>query len=213
MKTTYHRSGSYGRGAHAAPPCRARGRRRRSPAAVTSLSRYRVGKRPSPPLHEFRHDLRRVIDHRHDARVIQPRRTDDAEHADDSFWALSRKGAAIIDEPESENSLFSEPMKMRTPSPASARDRRSMTSFFVSRSANSRRMRSRSSSAVRSSEQIGLAAHDQLLRLASSPAQLASPASTRRAVSSPSSASTARREASISPRVSSIVRPRMRALR
>ena len=32
-------------------------------------------------------------------------------------WSQSRKGAAIIDEPDSENSLFSEPMKMRTPSP------------------------------------------------------------------------------------------------
>ena len=33
----------------------------------------------------------------------------------------SRIGAAIREEPESENNLFSEPMKIRTPSPCSAR--------------------------------------------------------------------------------------------
>ena len=36
----------------------------------------------------------------------------------------------MVEEPDSENSLFSEPMKMRTPSPDSARDKRSMTSFL-----------------------------------------------------------------------------------
>ena len=36
-----------------------------------------------PPLQHARHDLRGIIDHRHDARVIQPRRPDDAEHAHD----------------------------------------------------------------------------------------------------------------------------------
>ena len=30
----------------------------------------------------------------------------------------------MVEEPDSENSLFSEPMKMRTPSPPSARPRR-----------------------------------------------------------------------------------------
>ena len=33
------------------------------------------------------------------------------------FCSPSRNGAAIIDEPESEKSLFSEPMKILTPSP------------------------------------------------------------------------------------------------
>ena len=63
--------------------------------------------------------------------------------------------------PDSENSLFSAPMKIRTPSPVSARWSRSMTSVLVSRSSKSRRMRSRSSSAVRSSSRLRLAAHDQ----------------------------------------------------
>src|SRR4051812_18986576 len=61
------------------------------------------------------------------------------------FCEASRNGAAIIDEPDIENSLFCEPMKMRTPSPPSARVRSSMTSVWASRSEKSRRMRSRSS--------------------------------------------------------------------
>ena len=48
-------------------------------------------KRRLSPLHQFRHDLRRIIDHRHDARVIQPRRTDDAEHADDFLGAVAER--------------------------------------------------------------------------------------------------------------------------
>ena len=36
-------------------------------------------------------------------------------------WLASWKGAATMEDPDSEKSLFSAPMKMRTPSPVSAR--------------------------------------------------------------------------------------------
>src|ERR1700729_907543 len=57
----------------------------------------------------------------------------------------------MVEEPDSENSLFSEPMKIRTPSACSARPKRSMTSRRVSRSSNNSRTRSRSLSALRAS--------------------------------------------------------------
>ena len=129
------------------------------------------------------------------------------------FCAASRNGAAIIEEPDSENSLFSEPMKMRTPSPPSARPRRSITSVWVSRSANSRRMRSRSSTALQILEQVGLAAHDELAGVRPGRRLVARPASTSRAVSASSSRSISARRASTSRLISASVRPRMRALR
>ena len=95
---------------------------------------------------EFAKHLRGIFDHRHDAAVVEPGRPDDAEHAGDA-WSRPCSGAAIIDDPESENSLFSEPMKILTPSPVSARCKSSITSVLVSRSANRVRMRSRSSDA------------------------------------------------------------------
>ena len=60
----------------------------------------------------------------------------------------------MVEEPDSENSLFSEPMKIRTPSARSARPSRSITPRLVSRSSNNSRTRSRSSSACRSSSRL-----------------------------------------------------------
>ena len=62
-------------------------------------------------------------------------------------------------------------------------------------------------------EQIGLPSDDQLRTMRWGVAQLASPASTSRAVNSPSSASASLREASISILTSCKVRPLIRALR
>jgi len=45
---------------------------------------------PSGAAKDARDDFRRVIHHRHDARVIQPRRADDAEGADDPPLAVAQ---------------------------------------------------------------------------------------------------------------------------
>ncbi len=127
-------------------------------------------------------------------------------------WRLSRNGAAISDEPDSENSLFSEPMKMRTPSALSARDKSSITSFWVSRSANSSLIRSRSSWALRSSSRLAWPRTINW-RAPSLPTLTARPASTSRAVSSSSWPAICERCASRSERSSPMVRPLSRALR
>ena len=102
---------------------------------------------------ELAKHLRRVFDHRHDPPVVEPSGANDAEHARDAMVAVSN-GAAIIDDPDREKSLFSEPMKILTPSPVSARCRSSITSVLVSRSANSVRIRSRSSEACKSPSRV-----------------------------------------------------------
>src|SRR6188474_2007323 len=78
----------------------------------------------------------------------------------------------MVEDPDIENSLFSEPMKMRTPSARSARLSRSITSRRDSRSSNRSRTRSRSSSTLRSSSRcawprtISLRRGTRLLKLA-----------------------------------------------
>ena len=81
----------------------------------------------------------------------------------------------MVEEPESENSLFSEPMKMRMPSAFSARPSRSATRALgleiVEQQAHALEVLQR----VQVVEQVGLAAHDQLalLALAARPARKA----------------------------------------
>ena len=81
----------------------------------------------------------------------------------------------MVEEPDSENSLFSEPMKMRTPSARSARPSRSITSRRVSRSSNKSRTRSRSASALRSSSRCAWPRTISLRSSLSPPDQLAKP--------------------------------------
>ena len=73
----------------------------------------------------------------------------------------------MVEEPESENSLFSEPMKMRTPSACSARPSRSTTLALglqiVEQEPHALEILQR----IEVVEQIGLAAHDQLALVAS----------------------------------------------
>src|ERR1700730_16216092 len=94
----------------------------------------------------------------------------------------------MVEEPESENSLFSEPMKRRTPSASSARPNRSTRPRLVSRSSNKERTRSRSARALRSSSRLAWPRTISLRSALSPPDQLASPASTRRGLSAPDSA-------------------------
>ena len=68
----------------------------------------------------------------------------------------------MVEEPDSENSLFSEPMKIRTPSARSARPSRSITPRLVSRSSNSEPHALEILQRMQIFEQIGVAAHDQL---------------------------------------------------
>ena len=72
----------------------------------------------------------------------------------------------MVEEPDSENSLFSEPMKMRTPSPRSARPSRSMTPRLVSSVVEQRAHPLEVLERVQVVEQIGVAAHDQLALVA-----------------------------------------------
>ncbi len=73
----------------------------------------------------------------------------------------------MVDEPDSENSLFSEPMKMRTPSAVSARPSRSITPRLVFEIVEQRADAFEILQRVQVFEQVGLAAHDQLAVLAS----------------------------------------------
>src|SRR4051812_50211011 len=44
------------------------------------------------PAEDARHHLRGVVDHGHDAGVVEPRRADDAEHADDLLRGVPEGG-------------------------------------------------------------------------------------------------------------------------
>ena len=79
----------------------------------------------------------------------------------------------MVDEPDSENSLFSEPMKMRTPSACSARPSRSMTPRLVFEIVEQQAHALEVLERMQIVEQIGLAAHDQLalVALAARPAR------------------------------------------
>ena len=96
------------------------------------------------------------------------------------FWVASRNGAAIIDEPESEKSLFSEPMKMRTPSPPSARgeevDHVGLGLEIGEEQADALEILGRAEVL----EEVGLAAYDQLPGIRGTATGVASPASTSR---------------------------------
>jgi hypothetical protein len=127
------------------------------------------------------------------------------------FCVPSRNGAAIIEEPDIEKSLFSEPMKMRTPSPPSARVSSSITSVCVSRSAKSRRMRSRSSTALRSSSRLAWP-RTISWRASGRPPEVATPASTSRAVMRRARAPFGAARLDLGLDLAQ-VRPRMRALR
>src|SRR5712691_5655688 len=119
----------------------------------------------------------------------------------------------MVEDPESENSLFSEPMKIRMPSACSALPSRSMTSRLVSRSSNSSRTRSRSANALRSSSKLAWPRTISLRSSLSPPDQLARPAATIFCVSWSSSALPASSPRSSSALASARVRLRMRALR
>src|SRR6516165_631618 len=119
----------------------------------------------------------------------------------------------MVEEPESENSLFSEPMKIWAPSARSARPRRSITPRLVSRSSNRSRTRSRSSSALRSSSRCAAPRTISLRSSDAPPDQLASPAATSFWVSWSSSAWAAARAFSSSTLASANVQPRTWALR
>ena len=78
----------------------------------------------------------------------------------------------MVEEPESENSLFSEPMKMRTPSARSARPSRSITSRLRLEIVEQEPYALEILERLEVLEQVGLAAHDQLalVGLAAGPA-------------------------------------------
>ena len=59
-----------------------------------------------------------IIHHRDDPGIVEPGRADHAQHADDTARRRRDRAPRMVEEPDSENSLFSEPMKMRTPSAA-----------------------------------------------------------------------------------------------
>src|SRR5712691_90669 len=119
----------------------------------------------------------------------------------------------MVEEPDSENSLFSEPMKMRRPSAPWARPRSSITSRRVSRSSNRSRTRSRSPMALRSSRSLACPRTMSLRSAVSPPDQLARPPATIFCVSSSSSARAAVNACSSSALTSPSVLPRTRALR
>ena len=83
-----------------------------------------------------------------------------------SVRCLSWNGATIRDDPDSENSLFSEPMKICTPSPRSASPQQlheiALGLEIVEQLADARQVLQ----SVDVLEQVGLAAHDQALLLA-----------------------------------------------
>ena len=81
------------------------------------------------------------------------------------------QGETMNDEPDSENSLLSEPMKIRTPSACSARSSRSMTSVLVSRSANSEPHALQIVERGQVFQHPRLAAHDQLAAGTAAPAR------------------------------------------
>ena len=68
----------------------------------------------------------------------------------------------IVDEPDSENSLFSEPIKMRAPSAPSARPRRSIDAALGFEIVEQEPHAFEVFQRVEVVEQVGVAAHDQL---------------------------------------------------
>ena len=103
-----------------------------------------------------------IIHRRNDARIIQPRRADHAEHADDVA------GAVAIGRDDGRGAGQREQLVLRADEDAHAlgaarrgragRSRRA----WSPRSSNSSRTRSRSSMRMQVVEQVGMAAHDQL---------------------------------------------------
>jgi hypothetical protein len=144
-------------------------------------------------------DIGRVVDHRHDTGIVQPGRPDHAQARRRPAGSRPCR-ARMTDEPDSENSLFSEPMKIRTPCRArrrrAVRSGRRLAFELVEQLAHAAQILGRHGIV----EQVGATAHDHGGGGAAGPDQRREPASTSFCVSSSSSARFARAVSSSSAR-------------
>ncbi len=111
--------------------------------------------------------------------VIEPCRSNHAHRPDNAIFLVAI-GCTTSDDPREKNSLFSDPMKMRTPGPLSARSRISSRLSFFSRSSNSIRKPIQILRTGQTFEKVGAprTISREGLPSSESPAQTASPRST-----------------------------------